>query len=351
MGLGDAEMGYPQISVIIPVYNAEEYVEESIRSVFAQGIGDIEIICVDDGSSDRSVEILQKLAACDRRIRVVCQENRSAGAARNHGMKYARGTYVHFLDADDRVCGGIYQKAIQKLEATGADVCMFQYLFYDHSTGEEIPCPCLLNGKERVTTFRQEPAFFMYNMVAPWNKIYRRAWIEHHGMWFDEIHCGNDRGFYYRSLAAGGQIILCMDHGVAYRVKNAKALTGTNRYRHMDSLFFAWDTSIKALEQESKAVQAMLLDCAVKDLLFVFDQAPQEKRSELAAQLQERFSQVDFSVIEALPFPYAWGNAVEQLRRGRVPAAKQTMGDRMKKLIALMRIWGIRGCAVKLLAR
>ena len=78
---------------------------------------------------------------------------------------------------------------------------------------------------------------------------------------------------------------------------------------------------------------------------------PGKTRQEHLAQLQERFSQVDFSVIEALPFPYAWGNAVEQLRRGRVPAAKQTMGDRMKKLIALMRIWGIRGCAVKLLAR
>lgn len=344
-------MAVPQMSVIIPVYNAEEYVEECIRSVFAQGIENIEIICVDDGSSDRSVAVLQKLAEQDRRIRVVCQENRSAGAARNHGMKYARGTYVHFLDADDRVREEIYQKAVERLEDTGADVCVFQYMFYDHSTGEETPSPCLLNGRERVTTFRQEPAFFMYNMVAPWNKIYRRAWMERHGMWFDEIHCGNDRGFYYRSLAAGGKMALCMDCGVAYRVKNAKALTGSGRYKHLDSLFFAWDTSMKALEGEAGAVQAMLLDCVVQDLLFVFEQAPQEKRGELVRQLRERFGRVDFSVAGALPFPYTWGNAVEQICSGKEPVVKKTVGDRLKKLIAMRKIWGIRGCVVKLLAR
>ena len=129
------DMVNPLLSVVIPVYNAEEYVEECIRSVFAQGIENIEIICVDDGSSDRSVAVLQKLAEQDRRIRVVCQENRSAGAARNHGMKYARGTYVHFLDADDRVREEIYQKAVERLEDTGADICVFQYMFYDHSAG------------------------------------------------------------------------------------------------------------------------------------------------------------------------------------------------------------------------
>ena len=344
-------MAAPQMSVIIPVYNAEEYVEDCIRSVFNQGVENVEIICVDDGSSDNSVAMIQQLAEQDHRIRVVRQENRSAGAARNHGMKYARGTYVHFLDADDRVRGGIYRKAIERMESSGADACVFQYMFYDNSTGEEKPSPCLLNGRERVTTFRQEPAFFMYNMVAPWNKIYRRAWVEQHGMWFDEIHCGNDRGFYYRSLAAGGKMVLCMEYGVAYRVKNAKALTGSNRYKHLDSLFFAWDTSSKALEGETEAVQAMLLDCVVQDLLSVCGQAPQKNRRELVEQLCERFGQADFSAAEALPFPCVWENAVEQIRCGKEPVMKKTVSDRLKKLIAMKRIWGIRGCIVKLLAR
>ena len=120
-------MAAPQMSVIIPVYNAEEYVEDCIRSVFNQGVENVEIICVDDGSSDNSVAMIQQLAEQDHRIRVVRQENRSAGAARNHGMKYARGTYVHFLDADDRVRGGIYRKAIERMESSGADACVFQY--------------------------------------------------------------------------------------------------------------------------------------------------------------------------------------------------------------------------------
>lgn len=164
-------MEKPTISVVIPVFNAEETISRCLRSVQAQEIHDLEILCVDDGSTDRSTTIIEQMAAEDPRIQLIRQKNRSAGAARNNGMAHARGIYLHFLDADDTVCPGIYRRAVDSLERTGAQVCVFQYRVRDRETGEEKLVPCLLNGRERVTSFRREPALFMYNTVAPWNKL------------------------------------------------------------------------------------------------------------------------------------------------------------------------------------
>lgn len=90
-----------KVSIIIPIYNAEEYLVQCIKSVFLQTLKDLEIICIDDGSVDNSVEIIQKFQLKDERIVLLRQENQGAGAARNFAMKKAKGKYIAFLDADD----------------------------------------------------------------------------------------------------------------------------------------------------------------------------------------------------------------------------------------------------------
>ena len=91
----------PKISIVIPVYNAADYLPQTLESVLGQSLRDIEVICVDDGSTDRSLAILHDFAARDKRVRVLQQENRHAGIARNTGLEASSGEYVHFLDADD----------------------------------------------------------------------------------------------------------------------------------------------------------------------------------------------------------------------------------------------------------
>ena len=90
-----------KVSVIVPVYNVEDYLEECIQSIRNQTLKDIEIICVDDGSTDRSYDILTKLQKKDDRIVVLKQKNKFAGVARNKGIEIARGEYLVFLDSDD----------------------------------------------------------------------------------------------------------------------------------------------------------------------------------------------------------------------------------------------------------
>src|SRR5574344_179901 len=91
----------PKISVIVPVYNTEKYLAESLDSVIRQTFKDIEIICVDDGSTDNSSNILSKYAKKDSRIKVISQKNQGVITARNNAIKQAEGDYIYTLDSDD----------------------------------------------------------------------------------------------------------------------------------------------------------------------------------------------------------------------------------------------------------
>lgn len=90
-----------KVSVIIPVYNVEKYLRQNLESVQKQTLKDIEIICVDDGSTDSSCKIAEEFAAADSRFVVIKQQNGGAGAARNNGLRHAKGKYLSFLDSDD----------------------------------------------------------------------------------------------------------------------------------------------------------------------------------------------------------------------------------------------------------
>lgn len=348
-GSGVKERIVPLISVIIPVYNAADYLDVCISSLQKEGTNEIEIICVDDGSTDESISILERFALQDQRIQIFRQHHQSAGAARNKGLSVATGMFVHFLDADDWISPGIYEKSIKYLYEHGADVCFFQYFGYNHLTKHSKKRACLLNRNDEVTTFQKEPAFFIYNMVAPWNKIYRRAWLKHNSLFFDEVVCGNDRGFYFRMLAAEGKFVLCKDYGVYYREKNPQSLTGECRYFHLDSLFYVWQISEAALVNESPVVQAMLLDCMMKDILYVFERTPHQKKKYVLETLRKHLKQVDFTVIEGLPVPCIWRKDVEQIIYGNYDnyQLRSRWTDIPKRILTSWRIWGIKGCIIK----
>lgn len=106
--------GQPKVSVIIPVYNAEKYLRECLDSVVNQTLEEIEVICVDDGSTDGSLDILYEYEEKDSRVKVLKQKNQHAGVARNAGIDIAQGEYVHFLDSDDYLTLNAYEVLFQK---------------------------------------------------------------------------------------------------------------------------------------------------------------------------------------------------------------------------------------------
>ena len=120
-----------KVSVIIPVYNVEPYLKQCMDSVVGQTLKDIEIICVDDGSTDGSLDILREYAAEDNRIQIIEQKNAGAGAARNNGMRHATGKYLSFLDSDDFFEPRMLEKAYDLAEKDQADFVAYKS---DHGT-------------------------------------------------------------------------------------------------------------------------------------------------------------------------------------------------------------------------
>ena len=124
------------VSVVIPVYNAEAYLEACIESVFAQTYPDLEILLVDDGSADGSGAICDAFAERDPRVRVFHKTNGGASSARNLGMREATGEYVYFLDADDKIDPTLLEKLVCSAEVNNAELVLFDAYTVDDATGE-----------------------------------------------------------------------------------------------------------------------------------------------------------------------------------------------------------------------
>ncbi len=181
---------YPyKISVIIPVYNTEKYLDECLDSVENQTLKEIEILCVNDGSKDNSLEVLQKHAEKDDRIKIINQENAGVSAARNTGIKAAQGKYISFFDSDDIILPYFLEKAYDDLTKNNVDVAAFKLqTFID---GEEINFDNFNYDSSKVKVCkRSEKQNPFYDMVENTGyivtKVYKRSLIIDNNIWFKE---------------------------------------------------------------------------------------------------------------------------------------------------------------------
>jgi CDP-glycerol glycerophosphotransferase len=180
----------PLISVVIPVYQVQDYLAECLDSVLGQKFADIEVIAVDGGSTDGSATILDERAARDGPLRVLHLGRIGPGKARNEGLRQARGEYVWFVDGDDALAAGSLEAVAADLRQRGPDVLLvdYEYVFPDGSTGPS-PGVALLRGlPDGCFTLAQQPALINLAMTV-WSKIIRREFLAGLGQPFpDGIH-------------------------------------------------------------------------------------------------------------------------------------------------------------------
>lgn len=173
----------PLLSVIIPIYNVEDYLEECLRSVADQHVQDIEVVMVDDGSKDSSPEIAAKWADSDSRFRLVRQDNHGLGHARNTGLAHADGSYLAFLDSDDAVPADGYQRMIESLERTGSDFAVGNVMrFNSSSTWQSGQYEDLFSDGERTAHLRDEHRLLRDTLAH--NKVWRTDFWRRHGFEF-----------------------------------------------------------------------------------------------------------------------------------------------------------------------
>lgn len=209
-------MTSPIVSVIIPCYNAEKNIIQCIDSVCSQTLQQIEIICVDDGSTDATLELLQTYQEKDARIRVIRQKNAGAGAARNTGLDIASGEYLSFLDADDFFEPDMLEKAVAVAETWQTDYVVFRADRYYSAENhfEEIPWSLQSSDLPPYMPFsyRQLTGNVFLSFVGwAWDKLFRRSFVQKHQLRFQEQRTTNDMLFVFSALVCAKRIAAIQD--------------------------------------------------------------------------------------------------------------------------------------------
>lgn len=211
-----------QVSVILPVYNVAKYLHQAMDSVLGQTLKEIEIICVDDGSTDESYEILEEYAQKDNRITLIQQKNQGAGVARNTGLAVARGKYLLFLDPDDFFEFNMVEELYERAEKLGVEIVISPPIGFNESTKkpyeihrffkkENIP------QKDFFSYLDMEEHIFSSFGFAPWNKFYQREFIIKNNIKFQEIFRGDDMFFTMIALISAKKITTLDKKFVHYR--------------------------------------------------------------------------------------------------------------------------------------
>lgn len=195
-----------KVSVIMPVYNGSEYLAEAIDCVLNQTHDDLELICVDDGSTDNSLDILRNYEQKDKRVMVFSQQNQGGGAARNFALSHISGKYLYFMDADDKIKLDAFSQLISEMEDKNLDFIIFSAINYASDTDELFKTPYY--SMEKLKAFGEGKVFSFDDLgdlifdisVTPWCKFYNAQFVMDSGARFLENSIFHDNQFFWEVL-------------------------------------------------------------------------------------------------------------------------------------------------------
>lgn len=238
----------PLISIVVPVYNAEKYLTETLDSLSSQGYSNLEIICIDDGSTDGSAEVIRRFQMKDPRIRYIRQENSGPGAARNNGISNAAGKYVAFQDSDDLLHRDAVGIMLRHAEEENADLCIVSYRTFSTSFDAEFPIP---EYQAEVCTGDLPLQFEDYQKFRghPWGKLYRREVVK--DLKFPDLLSGEDTYFNIDVMVECGKAVVIPVPLYGYR-ENAESLTH-NAKHHRESIEAGEAISLHCIELYSRS--------------------------------------------------------------------------------------------------
>ncbi len=215
-----------KVSVIVPVYNVEKYLKRCLDSLIGQTLNDIDIICINDGSKDSSLQILEEYAQKDSRIVIYNQENSGLSVARNTGLEHASGEYIGFVDSDDWVDLDFYEKLYNSAKKNDADIAVADFI-REHPNKK----PKRLNIKEEKIYITPEDKFMIckvHREGCVWNKIYRTEFIRSIDLKFVPKMYYEDRDFTVRSLYFSNKLVTTPNTYYRYFV-NPKSIVNKKR--------------------------------------------------------------------------------------------------------------------------
>ncbi|MDO5709602.1 MAG: glycosyltransferase family 2 protein [Coriobacteriales bacterium] len=240
-------------SVVVPVYNVLPYLDECLASVCAQTLSDVEVVCVDDGSTDGSGQACEAWTSRDARVRVLHKENGGLSSARNAGIDAARGTYLFFLDADDALEPDALERICAAFDETNADVVTFGATCFPEAATPWLE-RCL---SPREVVYEQfSPALLLSESSNPfaWRTACKRDWLVTSGVRFDEgVRYGEDTIWHFCLYPASRRTALVPDKVYRYRLNRAGSLMSSDakgsarrvadHVTIVEHVFAAWDAA------------------------------------------------------------------------------------------------------------
>ena len=226
-----------KISVVIPVYNVSEFLDESISSLLKQNFNDFELICVNDGSKDDSLEILEEFAKIDDRVKVINKPNGGCGSARNRALDEAHGDYIYFFDPDDYILPSALEVLYNNAINNNSDLVMFKIAWFMDGEPIDYSNPLFnfddifkdVDFNNFTFTYKDVISHVLNSGFAPWSKLYKKEFLDKYDDFrFDLGVAFDDVPFHVKSMLRAEKISFAPDFYYHYRYANPNSVNNTS---------------------------------------------------------------------------------------------------------------------------
>lgn len=274
------------VSVIIPVYNVRDYLRKCLDSVVAQTYKALEVIIVNDGSPDDSLEIALEYTARNPHFHCYTIENRGQGGARNYGMEQATGDYIMFLDSDDYIAPNCVEALVSAAESTGSDMVVANC--YDVREDGSVLDAYKNVYKSAVTNLAQEPEI-LFNRVAPWGKLYKRELLE--GLQFACRVWYEDMRLIPKIYLRASKVCYIEDSLVYYVQRSGSTMNNKNYRRNLEVIeafqdLLGWFREQGAYETYKDALEFLVIEHVAVSGIARVAMGKGKERNEVIAKLQ-----------------------------------------------------------------
>lgn len=263
-----------KISIIMPVYNSEKYLRKCLDSIVNQTFKDFELICVNDGSIDNSLNILKEYKNRYDFIKIVEQENQGSGAARNFGFSFVKSETVLFLDSDDYFYPEFLEKMYIKYEATNADIviCRYNVKLPDGSFNQKYSGIQLDLLPQKEVFNKNDMPTFIFNFInhAAWNKLIKTELIKKYGIKFDNILYSNDVFFTLSCIFYAEKITTINDVLIDYNFFNTNSIT-INRNKNLNIYIFDIFERLEKIVGENELLQISLYNAYLSAVMYALN--------------------------------------------------------------------------------
>ena len=245
----------PAISIIMPIYNSEKYIEECLNSLIYQTFKNFEIICVNDGSTDNTLNILKKYEKKDERIKIINQYNKGAAVARNIGMKNSKGEYLIFLDSDDIFEITMIEELYAKIKGNNAEIviCNSEYFYTMNNKNiyDEKKYSVFENNiKNNIfSSFDIKKDFFNFFIWWPWDKIFKKKYIENLGINFQNLKSSEDLIFICSAVISSKKILILDKVLIKHRIGIITSFENSSE-KSCDNFYYAFKELKKFIKEK-----------------------------------------------------------------------------------------------------